>query len=445
MSRLRRSSVLVYLISPYGLALISALVFALAWIFPPRLYARIMDEPDLLFLNIESALFYGACVVGFILGVFLIDFYFPAERLVDRQLHERAFPAAFLLVPLSVALCLNFVSLMSVLREGVLLPLLLSGNGGEAKDLWQADGSLVLTSTCLAGVVWWAIWRSMQLQEKGVARATTRMLLCVAVTVIVVSASLILNRVVLFSTVIGVVVIILARRILEGNIGGKVVLRAGLLLCAAITGFFVLYSLLRGNTTSDEVASDLLQYTISSYNRLPALLSGALKYPYAGTGVYLVSFLESNNLFNHIVPVREMLRWPLYEELFRSEFWAVWRSNLNGKLIWSGTFGYIYSDLGWLSPGYLLLYGLLYGWVWRWLRCGKTLGIVLYPWFAFCILFWLGTNELLDTMCAVLFIDALALSFYEALALGKSRSAVILSASPSDAVDQSRGSYPALL
>jgi hypothetical protein len=413
MPYIRRSSLLVYFISPYGLATISCFTFAIAWLFPPEMYTQLVEEPDLLFLNIESALFYAACVAGFLLGLYLVEAYLPAERLVDRQLEPGISPMAFILGPLCVALLLNMLSLISVLRQGILLPLLLSGEGGEAKDLWQADGSLVLTSTCLAGVMWWAIWRSLQLQSKSISRLLTRALIYVAILVVVLSASLMLNRIVLFSTVIGSVVITLSRRIVAGTITGKAVLKTGLLLCALMTAFFVLYSSLRGNDTPNAVTSDLVQYTISSYNRLPALLSGALRYPYAGTGVYLISFLESNNLFNRIIPVREMLKWPSYADLFKSEFWAVWRANLNGKLIWSGTFGYVCSELGWLSPGYLFFYGLLYGCVWRSLRRGLTFGIVLYPWFAFCILFWLGTNELLDTMCAVLVIDASALAAYE--------------------------------
>jgi hypothetical protein len=397
--------------------MISCLIFAIAWLFPPGMYTRLMEEPDLLFLNIKAAVFYATCVGAFLLGLYLVDVYLPAERLVDRQLESGISAAAFILGPLCVALLLNIVSLSSVLRQGVLLPLLLSGGGGEAKELWQADGSLVLSATCLAGVVWWAIWRSQQLQVKGISRTATRTLVYLAILVIVLSASLMLNRIVLFSTVIGAVIIALARRILAGTIAAKTVLKAVLLLCVLMTGLFALYSALRGNDSASAVSSDLVQYTISSYNRLPALLSGTLRYPYAGTGVYLVSFLESNNLFNSIMPIREMLRWPSYPDLFDSEFWAVWHANLNGKLIWSGTFGYIYSDLGWLSPCFLFFYGLLYGWVWRSVRCGQTFGVVLYPWFAFSILFWLGTNVLLSTMCIVLVIDASALAAYEFILL----------------------------
>ena len=413
MSYIRRSSVLVYFISPYGLATISCFLFGIAWLFPPKMYAELMEEPDLLFLNLESALFFAACVASFFLGLYLVDAYLPPERLVDRQLEPGISPTTFILRPLCVALFLNALSLIAVLREGILLPLLLSGEGGEAKELWQADGSLVLSATCLAGVVWWAIWRSMQLQRKGISRTMTRMLLYLALFVVVLSASLMLNRIVLFSTVIGSVTITLLRRILAASVSAKAVLRTGLALCAFIAGFFVLYSSLRGNDTPNAVASDLVQYAISSYNRLPALLSGTLRYPYGGTGVYLVSFLESNNTFNSIIPLREILNWPSYADLFKSEFWAVWRANLNGKLIWSGTFGYVFSDLGWLSPAFIFLYGLLYGWVWRSVRLGQTFGIVLYPWFGFCILFWLGTNVLLSTMCVVLAIDALALVGYE--------------------------------
>ena len=379
-------------------------------------------EPDLLFLNIEAAVFYATCVGAFLLGLYLVEVYLPGEYLIQRQPELSSSATAFILGPLCVALLLNLLSLGSALKQGVLLPLLLSGQGGEAKELWDADGSLVLTATCLTGVVWWAIWRSQQLQVRSVSRTVTRALLSLAILAVSLSASLMLNRIVLFSAVIGSVIIALTPRILTGTIAVKVALKAGLLLLALIIGFFALYSALRGNDSTDAITSDLVQYTISSYNRLPALLSGSLRYPYAGTGVYLVSFLQSNNLLNHIIPIREMLRWPSYRDLFESEFWAVWRANLNGKLIWSGAFGYIYSDLGWLSPAFLFFYGLLYGWVWRSVRLGRTYGIVLYPWFGFSILFWLGTNVLLSTMWLILFIDVIALTAYESLLLGREAS-----------------------
>src|ERR1700677_1081798 len=126
MPQIRRSSLLMYLISPYGLTMISCLIFAIAWLFPPGIYTRLMEEPDLLFLNIKAAVFYATCVGAFLLGLYLVDVYLPAERLVDRQLESGISAAAFILGPLCVALLLNILSLSSVLRQGVLLPLLLS-------------------------------------------------------------------------------------------------------------------------------------------------------------------------------------------------------------------------------------------------------------------------------------------------------------------------------
>lgn len=236
----------------------------------------------------------------------------------------------------------------------------------------------------------------------------------VAILVVVLSASVNVNRLVLFSAVVGAVLIILARKILTGTISGKTVLRIGLLLCVLIIPMFAFFSALRGADTPEAITTDLAAYTISSYNRLAALLSGTLRFSYAGTGVYcLWGFLPFNNLFNRIIPVRELLKWPSYYDLFDSLFSPVWRAHLNGNSVWASTFGYVYADLGWLSPGFLFLYGLVYGWVWRSVQLGRTFGIVLYPWFAFCMLFWFGYTALLETGCAVLVIDSFALSAYD--------------------------------
>ena len=110
-----------------------------------------------------------------------------------------------------------------------------------------------------------------------------------------------------------------------------------------------------------------------------------------------------------------MFGWPDKDADWRSQFNAVAAAGLNGDLIWSGAFGYIFSELKWLSPLLLIIYGLLTGWAWRALKLGRTVGILLYPWCAFCVLFWFGVNYLLDTQPVILLIDAIFLSFYELL------------------------------
>ena len=146
---------------------------------------------------------------------------------------------------------------------------------------------------------------------------------------------------------------------------------------------------------------------------MSALLSGALRYTYGGRGLYLSGFLAFNNSLNEVIPIRNMLDWPSFDEVWRSEFPSVWRANLNGNSIWCRAFGFIYTDLGWFTPIFVFMYGLLYGLIWRLVRLGSTFGVVLYPWCAFCILFWFGFNLLLWTQLVVLLIDVFVLSVYE--------------------------------
>jgi hypothetical protein len=80
-------------------------------------------------------------------------------------------------------------------------------------------------------------------------------------------------------------------------------------------------------------------------------------------------------------------------------------------------FGALYSDLGWLSPAYLFVVGILVGYLWFKFRAGKTFAMVLYPWFAFCILFWTGFNVMFDGRVVELLRMAIALTIYDRLTL----------------------------
>jgi hypothetical protein len=391
----------------------SSVLFVIAWVFPPEIYERLMNEPDLIFLDVDAALFYAMCVGAFLLGVFLVDAYLPAGPLIDKRLEPGISPSAFILGPVLVALLLNIISIVGVLRKGMLLPLILSGEGAAAKVTRGAEGSLVLSMTCLTGVIWWAIWRYEQLKVRGTSGVVTLLFLSLAIISALVSVFLMVDRTGLMPIIVGSVIIVLLRKMLRHALNTRVVFKVSCLALVLVVVCFVLFAFIRGVNKPEAMVSSFVLYTISSYNRLSALLSGQLRYPYGGRGLYLSGFLAFNNLFNSLVPVREMLRWPSFFDVWESEFGAVWRAHLNGTSIWSGAFGYIYADLGWLSPGFVFLYGLLYGWVWRSVWRGRTFGIVLYPWCAFCILFWFGTNLLFDTKCAMLVIVALMLSGYD--------------------------------
>jgi hypothetical protein len=69
--------------------------------------------------------------------------------------------------------------------------------------------------------------------------------------------------------------------------------------------------------------------------------------------------------------------------------------------------------------------GVLCGVVWRSIKLGRPLGIVLYPWFAFCILFWFGMNSLLENKLLPLVLDVIGLSLYELLCLRRENPVVV--------------------
>jgi hypothetical protein len=230
-----------------------------------------------------------------------------------------------------------------------------------------------------------------------------------------VSATLKLGRGEFMPIVLGSALMFVLHRLSKGKLTLSSISIFAATFVALIAASFIGFSMLRGFVDTKGLIGDLLGYTIASYNRLAAILSGRMHYPFAGRGTYISSFVAFNDTFNQLFGVSRYLGWPDFFSWWQSEFNTVSSAGLDGQLIWSGTFGYIFSDLGWLSPGLLFLYGVTTGWVWRSMKLGKAVGIVLYPWFAFCILFWFGTNFLLGTQLVVLWLDGILLAFYELL------------------------------
>jgi hypothetical protein len=213
----------------------------------------------------------------------------------------------------------------------------------------------------------------------------------------------------------GIVILFLLRRLIDGKLKPLSALKFAAFFASSIGVLFVSFSMLRGSDGPNALIGDILGYTIASYNRLAAVLDGRLRYPFSGRGLYISGFVAFNNTFNKIFHVNQLFSWPDFDTVWRSEFGAVSSAGLDGRLVWSGAFGYAFSDLKWASPLLLFIYGLLTGWAWRLLKLGKTAGIMLYPWCAFCVLFWFGTNYLLDPRAVVLLLVATALGLYELL------------------------------
>ncbi|MFZ0296936.1 MAG: hypothetical protein WAM13_01175 [Candidatus Sulfotelmatobacter sp.] len=411
-----RDLVIRNIVSPYGMTFAALLLFLVAFLFPPGLYSSYVQEPDLMFLDPASLAFFLLCTLGFLLGLMLIDFVFPVRGFRYEKRETRISPMWFLLVPLIAGTALTILSIVLLLRNNTyLLELLLAAEGRQLKSDGGIDleGTISLATPVLMGIVWWAIWRKNQFSIRGWRRFTVHSTIIVATLTMLVSSTLRLARGDLMPMFAGIAILFLLHRLMSGRLRGVSVLKFVAFCTVSIVALFILFSMLRGLSTPDDLIGNILGYTIGAYNRLAAVVNGRLRYPFSGRGLYISGFVSFNKTFNELFRVNQLFAWPDFDTVWQSEFGAVTAAGLDGRLLWSGTFGYIFSDLKWLSPLFLFIYGLGTGWAWRLLKLGKTTGIVLYPWCAFCILFWFGTNYLLDPRAVVLLLVAISLGLYE--------------------------------
>jgi hypothetical protein len=410
------------LLSPYGLAFASTLVFLLAWLTPPDYYSNIVGEKDLVFLEPTSFLLFILCVAAFLAGVAAIDIFFPAATPPMARMRVRFSPLLFLLLPLLIGLLVTFQAIALLLRDNPdIFDLIIAQQGSQLKENLDIHQPLGLASIWLLGICWWASWRRDQLElDRRWKRWLVTSTIAIGILAILAYSALKLGRGEFMPVMTGTVLLYLLRRQALGRLSRLSFLRTALVSASLLVVTFLLFSSVRG---AEDPLADIVRYTVTSYNRLAALVTGRMHYPHAGSGVYFSSFLSFNATLNQLVPIREVFHWPTFQEVWDSEFTSTWQAGLDGYVIWSGTFGYLYSDFGWFSPLVLVLHGLVCGGLWRSVRQGHIAGILLCPWCGFCILFWFGTNFFFDTKMVVLALASAMLVGYERLWAAKTVSA----------------------
>ncbi len=411
--------VLYNIVSPYGLAIISYASFLLSVLIPPSFYTQHMHEPDLVFLDPMSITFYTLCVCGFLAGLYLIEWLYAPIPCIERVYRLKANPALFLLLPLSAGVLLSLISSVLLIRQNPLLIAMLVAQQGTAlrNDAGiEIEGTLNSSVLFLTGVIWWALWRSYQFGVEGQSRRIVKFGLVLAVMAVFVSSSLNISRHALMVVTTGLAISYLLRKAFLRQLNWRLVGKTVLTFVIGGVFFFSLVLLLRGGLGGAGKQFDMfLGYTVASYNRLAALLQGRLHYEYSGRGIYLSNFISFSKIFNHIIPFGRVMNVPNYLDWWGAEFSSVGIAGLDASMIFCGAFGEIFTDIGWFAPIYLVGYGVLYGLVWRWVKEGRMAGILLYPYFAYCILFWFTTNGLFDQDIVALIIVAIILSAYEVL------------------------------
>ncbi|HZD50809.1 MAG TPA: hypothetical protein VE178_18835, partial [Silvibacterium sp.] len=406
------------LCSPYGIAMASYFLFLLAWVFPPGIYTHYIHELDLMYLNPMVLLYYTACVAAFLFGVRGIDFFVRAAAHSTPKIQLRyTSPLMYLALPLALAgaLCfvymlligsgLNFIALIAT-RQGDVMKQ--ANTGGSSSAMWGS------TLFLLTGVLWWAGFRASQLHLRGIARKAFYFIFAACLGVDVFTCLATFDRTNLMPLLAGCTIIYLFLKSRSGDLKLTRLAVTGFGFVFAIFASFIGLQFARGASRLDALLSSMLGYTVVSYNRMAAMIAGAMHYAYEGKGAYVVAFLLQND---RLSGVRDQMGLPAAYGLWLSEFPSLSAAGLNANYNWSSVFGYLFSDLGWWTPVYMFAAGLLAGYLWSRFRSGTTIGIVLYPWIAFWILFWFGWNLLFEARSVVLIETSVLLVTYDKLFL----------------------------
>jgi len=390
--------------SPYGPVFFACALFLVAWLFPPATYTQYMQEPDRMFLDPLTAIYFFLCAGAFVFGLRVQRSLNPAAWRQSLPSLRSASPVLYLGLPLVAAILFAGAYLRVTGQRLNVVALLLAHQGEDLKTAQAAGVALAaggiwgFSSPLLTAVLWWSLLRLRQLRLGLSVRLPFVILWLAGLFVGIVTSVSLVDRTSLMTMIAGCVLIFVFGRESEGHLG---ITRIAFYCSAAfsiVLGFFVALSLLRGNASNANfLIGNLLTYSISPYNRLASLLHGEMFYLYGGRGIYLFRYLqEGGNTINKIFGFHAALNWPSALVVFHSEFSSVMLAGLNSRAIWSGVFGYLYADLGWGAPIYVFFVGIFAGYVWSRFARGPAMAVTLYPWIVVWILFWHGSNVLFN-------------------------------------------------
>jgi hypothetical protein len=386
------------IVSPYAIALFSYLIFLFSWVFPPETYSSYMSERDLLYLNWPTFFYYSLCVLAFVAGIRLIRIFARGPRDTSVPTASVNAPLLYLALPLilSAFYCLGFVVTLGghidfvSLRASQQGEAIKAANGSSMMNEGAWNASLIVTSAVLL----WAAYRFFQLKMKRGNRIIFYLVFAMTLSAAFLVCVATVARGDLIPIMTGLIIIYtFVKTRSEGARIGRILLTlvgAG----AGIVGAFSALAFLRGSAGGKALVASFLGYTIVSYNRMAAVVTGVMHYANEGHFIYVFPLIVNNNRLNSIIPLRDYFGWPDAVQQWKTEFMSVISAGLNSSYNWSGLFGYLYSDLGWWSALYMFFFGIMAGIFWSRFCAGKTDGILWYLAIAYSILMWFSLNWL---------------------------------------------------
>ena len=274
------------IVSPYGMTLISLLLFLLAFVFPPSLYSSYIQEPDFVFLDPASLVFFLMCTLGFLLGLMFVDFVFPLHSFTYERRKTRFSPMWFFLLPLVAGAALMVLSIVLLLRNNTYLLELLSTAEGDR--LSPSEGSNWTAHSFRHFPCFWELCcgryggKINLIYRDGEGPLCIGHLCCNSGDAGFVDAKVGSRR--LMPIIAGLGILFVLRRFINGKLTLAWIVKSASILAGWIVALFISFSVLRGVADLDTLIGSILGYTIAAYNRMAAILDGRLHYPFSGKG-----------------------------------------------------------------------------------------------------------------------------------------------------------------
>jgi hypothetical protein len=402
-------------LSPPALILLSLALACISIIIPPIWYASIIHEPDLMFGNMLLLIFYfGMC------AIFTAGFFASRKlRITIRsfKLHGRVKLNlfAYLTAPVLIAEVLVAYTLEALVEK---LPNALAwAFAGEAQLTKNALASVSGIENSLSGsipvamaVLWWSVWTWLHMKSQ-ISRWLKYMSLSLVLLLLATLTAyslVIAARNIMIPLYFGFALIYLVYRASSVTTFKMLILAA--LGVLALLLVFNLFSMMRGYH-GGEALKMIVGYIPTSFNHLAALLDGRLDYSFNGIEYSNFQFVLQPPLLGRYLNVAHVLGFgliPLNEQFANATYMA----GLNGEFVWVTAFGYIYADLGLLTPIFVFGWGILAGLIWKSFQKGRLFGVIFYPWLAFSIIFLFGSNYFFSNYLTTFFISYVMLSLY---------------------------------